>query len=176
MSKDPNPFKDSRWSLDDGKIGTGKQGRIEAFEAERVAAAAALDLIECRDLSFTYNLKAMSPSGFRLRAQLAADVVQACVITTEPVESSLREEIDVDLIPAAGAVADQVSGGFDPLAEITSESYSEGRIDLGQLAFELLATSLDPYPRKSGAEFAASEPTDKAALSPFAVLAPLRRK
>ena len=177
MTTEPlNPFIGPRWVIEDGKIGTGKTGRIEATEAECAAAAKALDLLECKKLGLAYNLKAMPVTGFRMRAEVSAEVVQACVVTTEPVASSVREEVDADLIPASTASRQEGEITFDPLTEITQETYADGRIDLGQYAFELLSTAIDPYPRKPGAEFVEPGAGDKAKLSPFAVLAKLKEK
>ena len=44
----------------------------------------------------------------------------------------------------------------------------DGRIDLGQYAIEQLALTLDPFPRKPGAEFV--QPPEPVEISPFAVL------
>ncbi len=177
MTAEPiNPFSAPNWILDDGKLGKGKSGRIDASAAECAAAAKALDLLECRKLSLSYTLKAMPVAGFRMRAEVTAEVVQACVITTEPVVSTTREEVDVDLLPASVAppVAGEVS--FDPLNDSDCESYADGKIDLGQYAFELFSTSIDPYPRKPGSELAEPSADDRAKLSPFAVLGKLKGK
>ena len=48
----------------------------------------------------------------------------------------------------------------------------EGRIDLGQYAVEQLALSLDPFPRKEGAEFV--QPPEPTEISPFSVLRSLK--
>ena len=171
-----HPFTGARWILEDNKLGGGKSGSIEATPDERAAIATALDLLDCRSLTLRYNLKAMQPKGFRMRVEVTADVVQACVITTEPVASVAREEVDLDLLPAKSGAAQADEFSIDPLAEAASETYADGRINLGQYAFELLSTAIDPYPRKPGAEFTDAGQTDKAKLSPFAALARLRRE
>ena len=48
----------------------------------------------------------------------------------------------------------------------------DGKIDLGQYAVEQLALSLDPFPRKPGAEFV--QPEEPAEISPFAALKALK--
>ncbi len=171
-----HPFVGPRWWLDDNKIGGGKVGLIEATLDERAAVAKALDLLECRSVELRYNLKSMQPSGYRMRAEVTASVVQACVITAEPVAAVAREEVDLDLLPAKPGSSHEEDLSIDPLAETLSETYADGRIDLGQYAFELLSTAIDPYPRIPGAEFADPGAADKAKLSPFAALAKLRKE
>lgn len=176
MTHDPiHPFTGPRWILEDAKLRGGKAGRIEATPDERDAIAKLLDLLECRTLVLSYNLKPMQPSGFRMRAEVTADVVQACVITTEPVASVARDEVDLDLLPATPGASEDADVAFDPLSGAITETYADGRIDLGQYAFEVLSTAIDPYPRKPGAEFADPGEADKAKLSPFAALSKLRK-
>jgi hypothetical protein len=170
-----HPFTGPRWILEDGKLSSGKSGRIDATPEECAAIAKALDLIDCRSLALTYNLKPMQPAGFRMRAEVTATVVQACVVTTEPVASTARDEVDLDLLPATPGRTTEEDVAFDPLSESVTETYADGKIDLGQYAFELLSTAIDPYPRKPGAEFADPGAADKAKLSPFAVLGKLKR-
>ena len=53
----------------------------------------------------------------------------------------------------------------------------DGQIDIGQIAYEILASSLEPYPRKEGAAFEWEEPNDDgdgAEESPFAALKSLK--
>jgi hypothetical protein len=169
-----HPFTGSRWILDDSKGASAKTGRIEATADERAQIAKTLDLLDCTSLVLSYNLKPMQPSGFRMRAEVTAEVVQACVVTTEPVASTAREEVDLDLLPATTGREDDAEVSFDPLSESLTETYADGRIDLGQYAFELLSTAIDPYPRKAGAEFADPGEANTAKLSPFAVLGKLR--
>ncbi len=81
-----------------------------------------------------------------------------CVLTLEPFDSDLAEEVDVDFAeaPASAQAATQAdillgaqSGDRDP-----PDPIEDGAIDLGALAAEFLALGLDPYPRRPGAEFA----------------------
>ena len=60
------------------------------------------------------------------------------------------------------------------------EAVVEGRIDLGPLIYETLATALDPYPRREGVSFDWSqglpEEASEAKSGPFAALAALKRR
>jgi hypothetical protein len=64
-------------------------------------------------------------------------------------------------------------GGLElPSDEEDADLIEDGKIDLGQYAVEQLALSLDPFPRKPGAEFV--QPEEPAEISPFAALKALK--
>ena len=177
MTDPDGPFSDRRWSIDAGTIGSVKRGRFEATPAELAVAAKLLDLPDCRNLSIDFELKPMAgraPGNFRLLAQFKASVVQSCIVTLEPVASKIDERLDIELRPES-AEADGVVDSGDLLSTAETDTYAEGRIDFGRLAFELLSVSLDPYPRKAGAEFAEDANAGKTEMSPFAALAKLRK-
>ena len=52
------------------------------------------------------------------------------------------------------------------------KNIEDGKIDLGQYAVEQLVLSLDPFPRKPGAQFV--QPEEPAEISPFAALKALK--
>jgi hypothetical protein len=129
---------------------------------------------ECAALARDFGLPAISAlSGqFRLtgsadRAQVAgrvaASITQVCVVTLEPFDSVLEEDVTVAFAP--GEAGAQPAGADDD----PPDAIVDGRIDLGALTAEFLALGLDPYPRKPGAAFAfegdGSDPD-----SPFAAL------
>jgi len=100
-------------------------------------------------------------------------VVQACVVSLQPVESELSGSITRTF---GRAEPDGDEGGWvDPEAEDSIDTLSEGQIDLGHVITEELALALDPYPRAPGAEFSPpAEPQPKAEAGPFAALARLK--
>lgn len=128
-------------------------------------------------------LKRLSSSRFQFEADLTADIVQACVVTLEPVpahiERHIVRELHLAAQPRRGArsAADEVSegeltlsAGDDDVPEmIVSLDY-----DLAAPLLEELALAIDPYPRKNGVAFEA--PADEAgkAENPFAVLKRLK--
>jgi hypothetical protein len=70
---------------------------------------------------------------------------------------------------------DAISGRSRLAAEDAPEPLVGGVVDLGLLATEFLALGIDPYPRKSGAEFTAPAAADDDP-KPFAALAALKNK
>jgi uncharacterized metal-binding protein YceD (DUF177 family) len=125
----------------------------------------------------TVALKRQSATRFTLDADLAADVVQECVVTLEPVKSRIERHVHRELhlsehvrpkpnetVPlGAGAGDDEVP------EEIESLDY-----DLAAPLLEEFALGIDPYPRAAGAEFAAPREPEARPENPFAVLKSLK--
>jgi Large ribosomal RNA subunit accumulation protein YceD len=105
-----------------------------------------------------------------------AKVGQICVVTLEPIENEIDEEVDLIFAPA-DEIAPQIDADADDgegaVAE-PPEPIQNGIIDLGRLATDVLYLAIDPYPRKQGAMFepplTAVDPEDH----PFAALKALQ--
>lgn len=147
-----------------------------ATDAERVALAEALDILRCDGLDVQYEIENIGSGAFRLSGDVKAKVVQACVVSLEPVASRIEEAF------VAEYRRDHRDAGTEDEREILStvdvEPLEDGGIDVGRIIFETVSASLDPYPRKAGAEFAWSDRKGEEAVSrtnPFAVLKNLKR-
>jgi hypothetical protein len=168
-------FAGRRWSLETASIGHGKSGRLEASVAECQSVGSVLGLLACSDLAFDYDIRPATGQRFRLKARLSCNVVQASVVSLEPVPGRIAEEAESELVAEDTATLGLPEGETDILNAPVIETYAGGRIDLGQIAFELLSVSLDPYPRKDGEALTGDEGLDKSVPSPFAALAVLRK-
>lgn len=105
-------------------------------------------------------------SGWRLSGKLSGQAVQACGLTLEPVEETVRESFDLDLVEAPeGEETSEVEITLD---ENAPDLVTDGRIDVSRHVLEHLSLALDPFPRKPGAVF--EPPEETAEISPFAVL------
>ena len=159
----------------------GIENRLEASAEERSAIAQALDLADLDLLVFTYTLERVEGGKIRLRGELQAVCRQHCVVTLDPVEATISERSEIDFWPQDQlALLEEQAGedGVDILLD-GPEPIVDGVIDPGQLAYEIFASSLDPYPRISGAEFKtvkADPALDKEKDSPFAALQILKDK
>jgi uncharacterized metal-binding protein YceD (DUF177 family) len=155
----------------------GLHMEIEAPPEARAQLAALVNVREVRRLSAVFDLRRRG-AGVHVAGQLSALVGQTCVVTLEPMDSSLDEELDVLFAPPpAGATA---ADGEVEVAAVTGadeppEPLVGGKVDLGAIATEFLILSVDPYPRKPGAEFAAPN-ADEASAHPFAALAALKKR
>src|SRR5262249_51804039 len=151
-----------------------------ADKGELEAIARALDLIACAPVTARYTITPNGLGRYRLKGRLYARVEQACVVTLEPVASTIEEPIDVVFWPSEALPA-PTSGVVELDEEADPEPIREGRIEGGRVVFECLAASIEPFPRSPGAalERNSSSPTGEAggeADSPFAALASLRPK
>lgn len=175
---DAAPAVPLAWSHDVAEVtGAGFSEERTATAAELQAVAAALDLMACERLSARYRIRAIAGGGYRLSGTLTADVVQACVVTLEPVPAHLEVPFDVEYWP--DGEGDEAAAGSEEISALSAaeiEPLENGRVDAGRIVYEQLAAGLDPYPRKAGAEFVEPQSAGEAAANPFAVLKRLQEK
>lgn len=159
---------------------SGLSRQREAAPDELAGVARALDLIACASLKTAYTLVPTVEGRFRLSGRLRAEIRQACVVTLEPIDSTIDEGFDVTFWPEE-AMPEPRGGVVDLDEEPEPEPIAAGRIDVGRVAFECLAAAIDPFPRKPGAtlDWRSPAPADATAStpeSPFAVLANIKTR
>ena len=145
------------------------------------SAADSLGVLALARLDVDYRITQLSRARFRLRGELTARVVQACVVALDPVTADLVEPFDVEFWPADAVEAVKhkpKSVDQSVLDDDEPERIEDNAIDVGRIVYETLAAAIDPYPRSAGATL--EVPEDHAATSaavshPFAVLANLKR-
>jgi len=137
------------------EIKEGDERLIEANEAEREAIAAMLDLQRLDRLSLTFRFARHGQGRFALKGRLLAAVTQTCGVTLEPVEATLDIPVEIEFWPAG-----QIEAYADTADEAARhgildwpEPIDDGKIDLGPIIYQSLATGLDPYPKREGASF-----------------------
>ena len=147
-----------------------------ASETERAAIVKALGLTALDKLDVRYRIVSLPGGGWRLSGDLTTDVVQACVVTLEPVASHLSETFNVEFWRDAG----EPEGGEDKsvLSGPDVEALPSDEIPAGRIVFEALSAGLDPYPRSSSAAFDWQDPETASPekISPFSILAKLKDK
>lgn len=151
------------------EIGSSLDRTLEPDAALRAKIARSLDLASLDAFTATLSIKP-ARVGWTLSGRVIAEAVQTCGLTLEPLPVSIDQTFSLDLIEAAEPVAgEEVEITLD---DDSPDIIEDGRIDLGQYAVEQLALTLDPFPRKPGAEFIQPEEPDD--ISPFAVLKAFR--
>lgn len=155
------------------------QREISANAVERARLAERFGLVSLDRLEAVLHLTRDRAGLIQLRGRLEADLVQACVVTLEPVPAKLAESFMV----AFGS--SKRRSGSDVVIAIDEsdppEELTEGRIDLGEAVAQQLAVALDPYPRAPGADERFEQAERERALrersggGPFAVLGHLRK-
>ena len=170
------------WSLKVDEVGpSGFEARRSADEVERrqIALDLDLDIASIEQLSAVVAVRAVGTGRYRLSGRVEAQVTQLCVVTLEPVQSWIDEDLSAELWPAED-IGPLAEGEHSVLEGDVPEPIEHGRIDVGRIVFEHLAAGIDPYPRKTDASFdpealGVGEQTSKPA-SPFAVLSKLKTK
>lgn len=134
-------------------IGAGEsQVHVVAEPGERAALAERFGLKAIDSLAADYRIR-RDVQGIVATGHLSARVVQACVITDDPVPAAIEEDFAIRFLP------ETEGEGGDEEIELSEDAcdivfYSGGAIDLGEAAAETLALALDPYPRSPAAEAA----------------------
>jgi uncharacterized metal-binding protein YceD (DUF177 family) len=156
----------------------GLHREIEADQAARAAMAEAAGLRELAFARATFDLAPRSGGRVHVSGRVQARVGQTCVVTLEPLDNEIDEEVDLifapsEQIPELAEPADEDGDVMTETAE-APEPIENGVIDLGRLATDMLYLAIDPYPRKPGAVFepqvTAADPDDH----PFAALKALQ--
>ena len=137
---------------------------VEANVAECAALAERLHVLEVHSLRCRFNLRRQGAVVIA-DGELFSDVVQACVVTLEPVEQRVEDRFTVHFVPEGRESDDNDPDAPDEIP------YAGSAIDVGEAATEQLALALDPYPRLPGAELAAQDDEEPA---PFASLGRFR--
>jgi uncharacterized metal-binding protein YceD (DUF177 family) len=152
---------------------SGLHREIVADEAARAAMAETAGVREISSARASFDLTPRSGGRVHVGGRVQARVGQTCVVTLEPLENDIDEEVDLIFVPMEQipelAEPDEPSEIEDP-----PEPIENGIIDLGRLATDVLYLAIDPYPRKQGAVFeheaTAIDPDDH----PFAALKALK--
>ncbi len=148
----------------------GAANRVVATAEECAALAKDFNLPAIHSLSADYKLTA-SAKGVHVEGRVTAAITQMCVVTLEPFDSTIEEDVQVDFAEPSGMPPEPPTEmhEYEPPDEILN-----GHIDLGAITAEFLALGLDPYPRKPGVDFEYRDEGD-AKDSPFAALGKLKR-
>jgi hypothetical protein len=110
---------------------------------------------------------------------VTARVGQVCVVSLDPIENDVIEEIDLLFVPESQvpALAETVDDDGDDAGEDAPdppEPIVNGMIDLGRLATDALFLGVDPYPRKPDAVLELPSIADDPEDHPFAALKALK--
>ena len=139
---------------------------VEATAAERAAVASRLMIPAIASLRCVWTLRPRPAGMIEGHGTLQAKLTQTCVVSLEPFPVTVAETFEVHFIVAGRESDDDDPDAPDELV------YDGVAVDLGEATVEQLALTLDPYPRKPGAELDISD--GAGAGGSFAALAKLR--
>jgi Large ribosomal RNA subunit accumulation protein YceD len=157
---------------------TGLHRTFEANEAAREAMAKIAGLREIFAASASFDVSLKSGGRVHVTGRVRARIRQVCVVTLDPIENEIDEPIDLTFAPVEQIprLSDLVDDSAESDEEIPDppEPITDGVIDLGRLATDVLFLAVDPYPRRPDAVF---EPTPEVLdpdNHPFAALKALK--
>ncbi len=150
----------------------GRQEHLRATPAECAALALRFGITAVNRFSADLLLKPEPGGGVAIDGRIAAEVMQDCVVTLEPVVQQVDEPVHLRILGPGEECSE------DPEAPDEVEAPG-GVADLGEALAEQLALALDPYPRAPGAVLPGEVAGDPEAApeppaNPFASLAALR--
>lgn len=125
---------------------------IEASADERAALATRFDLIALDHFAASATL-AQGALGVEATGRFEAGVIQACVVTGDPVAAAVADEFRLRFVDRALLAHDadeiELSGADCDIMELDG-----GAVDLGEAVAQSLGLALDPFPRSAdvGAE------------------------
>lgn len=155
-----------------------KREELEATPAERAALAKRFGILEIGALKASLRLRSEAGGAVRVRGRMTAEVVQACVVTLEPVPQRVEEPVELRFVRADAERDEEDEPDPDGPDEIP---VGGEHLELGEAIAEQLSLALDPYPRLPGAtlDFQAEEEDEPAPEAgrpnPFAKLAGLKK-
>ncbi|WP_455478320.1 DUF177 domain-containing protein [Bartonella sp. B10] len=156
----------------------GIKVHIRADQRECTQLAKNHDLIKVKFCEGKFHILPWKKRGVRVKGSLRACIIQSCVITLEPLENFLHENINIAFVPADSNLAKP------KISEDTSELFLDAdgpdipeifygnKIDIGAVMEEFFELSIDHYPRKEGVKMGNIESSSEVEqrASPFSIL------
>ena len=155
---------------------SGRHVSLEASEETRAALAGPAGVDAVERLTATFDLTRRGRDGLHVAGRVNATVRQTCVVSLDPLVSTIDEAVEVDFAPRrddATSRSDEIE--LDSSADEEPEPLVGNSVDLGLLATEFLILGIDPYPRKPDAAFEAPASAEAAGKA-FAALAAWSKK
>ncbi len=136
--------------------------RLSASEEECQALARLWGVQAVSALQAELYLTRWKRDGVRVKGDVHAELVQASVVSLEPVDSAIDEPVDAVFVPEGSRLArvetnDSGEMIVDPEGPDAPEVFSGDRIDVGAVVAECVALALEPYPRLPGEAFTPPE-------------------
>lgn len=126
---------------------------LSANAVELSALKNRLDLVDLHSLSASGRIE-KAATAFVLKGTIEAEIVQSCVVTLQPVASTLQTPFERHYRPRAihekMAASEPVTVSLDETADI--DILDGDAIDVGEAIAEEFFLALDPYPRAAHAD------------------------
>lgn len=151
---------------------------LEANAAQRDLIARVAGVNAVLRATASFDVVPETEGRVSVTGKVTGRVEQTCVVSLDPVENDIDEELAVVFAPPSqipvSAKSVQKEEGADAEIPDLPEPIVHGAIDLGKLATEFLVLGIDPYPRKPGVAFVPPETPEDPEEHPFAALKALK--
>jgi uncharacterized metal-binding protein YceD (DUF177 family) len=142
---------------------------LAASKAERTALARRFDLVSLDRLTAVVELVRQGPAMILLRASFAAEFVQSCVVTLDPVEGAVCESFALRYGPPE---AEEEAGAGTAEDDIAFEPLVADFIDIGEAVAQEFSLVLPAFPRDPKASLEMDQPeVDDGPFTPLSRLA-----
>ncbi|WP_019222609.1 YceD family protein [Bartonella rattaustraliani] len=156
----------------------GIRVHICANQSECAHLAKNHDLVEVKFCEGKFHILPWKKRGVRIKGLLRARIIQLCVVTLEPLENILHENVEMVFVPEDSnltkpRISEETGELFlDVEGSDTPEVFYGDKIDIGAIMEEFFELSLDHYPRKKGIKMQVIENLEEVEkkTSPFSVL------
>jgi uncharacterized metal-binding protein YceD (DUF177 family) len=183
MSKPDQPPPPSPWSVlvPVAEIPeTGLSQDLVARPEERKAIAALGGLPDIAEIKAELRLLPVKGGTVHVTGRVTGQVTQTCVVTLDPVQNKIDEDVDMVFAPPSqirelADSMDEDDGESDEERPDPPEPIENGAIDLGKLVTDAVFLGLDPYPRKPDAVFENKVEAPSPDEHPFAALKALKK-
>lgn len=140
--------------VDLDRMGTGSAALdITASEGERAALARRFGFLGLPAFSARVTVDRRLGGQVIVEGRLRGTIVQACILTLEPVKQELDETFRIVFKQDLAEERDPESGEAVLSAQADApEPLSGNMLDVGEIVAEQLSLAADPYPRRPGAK------------------------
>ena len=172
---------DLKVNIDDIAV-SGKDISLKLDNETNAVLVKSLDLLELDMRRCDFSISNLPAECFRVETKLNCIVKQQCSVTLEPVETRIEQMFATEFWPTQKLTTyyqkeKEQDQDIDFESKSDFEEIEEGYINLGRYIYEVLSTTIDPYPKKEGAVFDwKNKNNDESDLSnnPFASLKVLK--
>ncbi len=183
LQSPPSQLPPPPWSVPVPVAEIPETGLFQAIEAKPDVRKAMAELGGLPDIAAVKaDLKLLPVKGgtVHVTGRVTGRVTQICVVSLDPVENEVDEDVDVVFAPPSqirelADSMDEDDGESDDDRPDPPEPIEDGMIDLGKLVTDALFLGLDPYPRKPDAVFQDQVTAPSAEEHPFAALKALKK-
>ncbi|EYS92092.1 hypothetical protein X471_00381 [Bartonella bacilliformis str. Heidi Mejia] len=136
------------------------------------------DLLEVKFCEGEFQILPWKKRGVYIKGLLRANIIQSCVVTLEPLENNIHENIEVVFVPEGSnllkpeMLEDTGELFLDAEGPDAPEIFYGDKIDIGAIVEEFFELSIDRYPRKENISMNILENSEdiEEKSSPFSIL------